>query len=82
MSKATKTSKSFSIDRELHAYLVRTKGRASASQRLNALLRRAVLDEERERLEQEAATFFASLPTSRKEERAFQRATRRSLTRD
>ncbi len=83
MNRARKASKSFSIDRDVHAYVIRTRGAASASERVNELLRKAMEREGDEQLEEEAAQFFSTLhPNHRKEERAFQRAAKRSLKRD
>lgn len=77
-----RTSKSFSIDREVEVYVTRTRGEISASERVNELLRKAIEEERDEQLEQEAAQFFSTLHAGpRREERAFQRATKRSLAR-
>jgi len=47
------------------------------------LLRRAILEEQYEALEREAAEFFAAAGrTERTEPRAFARASRRSITRE
>ncbi len=82
MSKATRSSKSFTVDRSILDYLQRTRSSRSRSQRVNELLRRAILEEQYEALEREAAEFFAAAgKTERAESRAFARATRQSLTR-
>ncbi len=77
-----RTTKSYSIERQVEVYVTRTRGEVSASQRVNELLRRAIEEEREEQLEREAAQFFSELPADlRKEERAFQKATKRSLAR-
>lgn len=75
-------AKSFTIDAEVNDYVVSTKGKRSASERVNELLRRAILEEQYQRLEAEAATFFADSRTGRQGARAFQKASIRTLTRD
>ena len=76
-------SVSFTIDQLLLTYLRDTQGRRSKSQRVNELLRRAILQERYEKLEQEAAEFFASPPeAARSEAKAFQDAAIKSIARD
>lgn len=83
MSKATRFSKSFTVDRSILDYLQRTRSRSSRSERVNELLRRAILLEQYEALEKEAADFFAGAgKAERAESRAFARASHRALTRD
>jgi hypothetical protein len=83
MSNATRFSKSFTVDRSILDYLQRTQSSRSRSERVNELLRRAILAEQYENLEREAAEFFAAAGrTERAESRAFAAASRRSLTRD
>jgi len=83
MSKATRYAKSFTVDRSILDYLQRTRSSRSRSDRVNELLRRAILDEQYEALESEAAEFFAAAgKTERAESKAFARASRRSLQRD
>ena len=53
-------SKSFTIEPEVSEYVMKTKGEQSASERVNALLRRAMLQEQEEALEAEAAAFFGA----------------------
>jgi hypothetical protein len=82
MSKATRFSKSFTVDRSILDYLQRTRASRSRSERLNELLRRAIVDEQYDLLEREAAEFFAGVgKTERAESRAFAAASRRSITR-
>jgi hypothetical protein len=83
MSKATRFSKSFTVDRSILDYLHRTRSGRSRSERVNELLRRAIIAEQYEVLEREAAEFFAVTgKTERTESRAFAAASRRSITRD
>lgn len=82
-----KVAKSFTIESDISEYLLETKGERSASERVNELLRRAMIQEQYERLEAEAARFFSqSRSNVRKGERrttkAFQQASIRSLGRD
>lgn len=77
-----KLAKSFMVDAEINEYVDTTKGNRSASERINELLRRAMLEEQYERLEAEAAAFFARAAGDRSETKAFQGATLRSFDRD
>ena len=52
--------RSFTLDLEVSNYVDETRGEQSASDRVNELLRRAMIQEQYERLEAEAAKFFAS----------------------
>ena len=81
--KSMRIPKSFTLEPEISEYVASTKGAASASARVNDLLRRAMLQEKYERLEAEAKAFFATVGVKeRKETRAFQRAALRTLERD
>ncbi len=83
MSISTRMAKSFTLDREVNDYVTRTKGENSASERVNQLLKRAMLQEQYDKLEAEAEAFFAPAKDSdRKAARAFQSASIRSVTRD
>lgn len=76
-------AKSFTLDIEVSEYVDGTKGDRSASERVNELLRRAMLAEQYERLDAEAATFFGtSQESERKEAAAFQNAALKSFQRD
>jgi hypothetical protein len=76
-------SKSFTIEAEIDDYVANTRGERSASDRVNELLRRAILQEQQERLGEEAAVFFSDARSAgRTGTRAFQRASLRTLTRD
>ncbi len=78
-----KLAKSFTIEPDLNEYVATTKGARSASERVNELLRRAMLEEQYEKLEREAAAFFAAArKEGRREVRSFQRASLRTLSRD
>jgi len=78
-----RTSKSFTIDTEIEQYVTNTRGDRSASDRVNELLKRAILQERLEQLDEEAAAFFSDARNSgRADARAFQKASMRSLARD
>ena len=83
MSKARRSSKSFTIDRSILDYLHRTHSSRSRSERVNELLRRAILEEQYEALEREAVEFFAAAgKTDRAESKAFAAASGRAITRE
>jgi hypothetical protein len=83
MSKPTKLSKCFTMDPGVLSYLVKTSEGRSLSGRLNELLQRAILEEQYAQLEQEAEEFFSGTrKRSRKESRAFQKASARSVARE
>ena len=70
------------MDRSILDYLQRTRSSRSRSERVNELLRRAILEEQYEALASEAAGFFAAAgKAERTESGAFAAASRRSLTR-
>jgi hypothetical protein len=73
--------KTLTIDECLLADIERTRGSRSTSERVNELLKQAFDLERRSELEHEAAQFY-SIPHDRREESAFQAASRRSLERD
>ena len=75
-------AKSFTIEPDISSYVDETKGKRSASERVNELLRLAILQEQYERLETEAAEFFADAEADRSGTKAFQKASLRSLGRD
>jgi len=79
MRKAT----SFTINSDILAEIANTKGAGSTSDRVNNLLKRALELEKRERLEQEAAEFFGRNAEHPDNERAaFQKASKRAISRD
>jgi hypothetical protein len=75
-------AKSFTIEPEINEYVDETKGNRSASERVNELLRRAMLQEQYDRLEAEAAAFFSDGKADRDEARSFQKASLRSFGKD
>jgi hypothetical protein len=75
-------SKSFTIEPDISSYVDETKGERSASDRVNELLRLAMLQEQYERLEAEAAEFFSEAPKDRSGTKAFQNAALRTFGRD
>jgi hypothetical protein len=83
MSIATRTNKSFSLEKRVVEEIERTKGSASTSERVNALLKRALELERLKDLEDEAATFFAAVSQEERESsEAFQVAALKSLARE
>jgi hypothetical protein len=76
-------SKSFTISDDVLAEVAATKGEGSTSERVNELLRRALEAERHERLEREAAEFFAKASErSSRESGAYREASMRVLSRD
>ena len=82
MGAATKSNKTFSLDREILVEVKRTKGAGSESERVNNLLRSALDMERRAALRDEAAVSFAGTLDDRKERRSYEGATIRSWARD
>ncbi len=82
MRKANRINKSFTLEAGVLAYVEKSKGSRSASERVNQLLKRAALAERYDDLELEAARFFAAARPARNEARSFQKAAIRSLARD
>lgn len=76
-----RVAKSYTMDPEVERYVSSTKGKRSASERVNELIKQGIKREQYELLEREAAAFFA-LEVDRTELRAFQKAARRTLERD
>ena len=75
-------SKSFTIEPDISSYVDETKGQRSASDRVNELLRRAMLQEQYDRLEVEASEFFSDTPKDRAGTKAFQKVSLRTFGRD
>jgi hypothetical protein len=74
---------SFTISSDILTEIANGKGESSTSERVNRLLRLALDLERRQELERQAAEFFASETSeSLKERAAYQKATKRSLSRD
>ncbi len=76
-----KVAKSYTIEPEVDRYVSATKGHRSASERVNELLKRGIMQEQYDRLERDAAIFFAS-ESGRTETKSFQKAALRTLERD
>ena len=75
-------AKSFTIEAEINDYVDGTKGDRSASERVNELLRRAMIQEQYDRLEAEAAAFFAGdSKAERAETKAMQKTALRTFGR-
>jgi hypothetical protein len=82
-SNVMRIPKTLTVEQSVLTEVERTKGDASTSGRVNELLKRALEQERREQLEQEAERFYAvANQQDREEERAFQKATQRTLMRD
>jgi len=81
-SSKSKLPKTYTIEPEVDNYVEATKGASSASKRVNELLKRAIIQEQYDQLEKEAAEFFSPEPRDRQEAKALQRAARRTLERD
>ncbi|MGC1417852.1 MAG: hypothetical protein WA817_21370 [Candidatus Acidiferrum sp.] len=75
-------AKSFTIEPDINDYVDETKGDRSASDRINELLRRAILQEQYDRLEAEAAAFFVGAKADRSETKALQKAALRTFGKD
>ena len=82
MATATKTTKTFSLDKSVLAEVKRTRGSRSESERVNSLLKSALDLEKRVALYQEASSFFSRLHDDRDERRAYESAGLSSWIRD
>lgn len=83
MKTVTRMIKTYTIDPELGEYVATTKGGRSASERVNALLRRAMIQERNEKLEAEAAAFFSAAQEKRRKSTLdFQEAALSTFDRD
>ena len=83
MATATRTTKSFSLEKDILQEVERTKGDASTSERVNRLLRAALEMERRRSLSTEAATFFAADEEEDRTSRlAFQKASLKAISRE
>ena len=74
-------AKSFTISEDVLIEVANTKGARSTSERVNELLKKALELERNERLEREAAEFFASNPVDTREREAYQKASKSVLSR-
>jgi len=78
-----RTTKSYTIESEIIEYIDGTKGDRSVSERVNELLKRAILEERCKLLEAKAQSFFANASTAgRAETLAFQNAALQTFDRD
>jgi hypothetical protein len=75
-------AKSFTIEADISNYVDETKGQRSASERVNELLRLAILRERHDKLEAEAAEYFAKSKADRSETKALQKAALKTFRRD
>jgi hypothetical protein len=78
----SKLPKSYTIEPDVNNYVEATKGAQSASKRVNQLLKRAIIQEQYDQLEKEAAEFFAAQAGDRHATKSLQRAARRTMERD
>jgi predicted secreted protein len=82
MATATRTTKTFSLETEVLKEIERTKGDASASERVNNLLKTGLEVERVRRLENEASAFFSDDAEDRSSRKAFQSASVKAAFRD
>ena len=75
-------AKTFTLEQDLLREIERTKGNVSTSERVNELLKTGLEAERRRSLHREAAEFFEAGRNDRKERRALQSASLRSLARE
>lgn len=78
MRSAARKTRTFSLDPDVLTEVERSKGNASASERVNHLLKCALEMERKASLFDEAAQFFSTAPDDREERRAFQKANLRT----
>jgi hypothetical protein len=81
MRSVVRKTRSFSLDPDVLLEVDLTKGRASASERVNQLLKYALDMERKANLYEEAALFFSSARDDREERRAYQKANLRTWAR-
>lgn len=81
MRTTLRKTRTFSLDPDVLTEVERTRGNASASERVNHLLKTALEMERKSALAEEAAEFYNSAPEDRQERRAFQRAGLKSWSR-
>jgi hypothetical protein len=83
MASTTRTTRTFSLEKQVLEEVERTKGPVSTSARVNQLLKTGLEAERSRALHAEASQFFTSEPDkARKARRAFQSASVKSITRD
>jgi hypothetical protein len=78
MRSAARKTRTFSLDPDVLTEVERSKGNASASERVNQLLKCALEMERKACLFDEAARFFSTAPDDREERRAFEKANLRT----
>jgi hypothetical protein len=78
MRSAARKTRSFSLDPDVLTEVERSKGNASASERVNYLLKFALEMERKACLYEEAAQFFRTASNDREERHAFQKANLRT----
>lgn len=81
MSGQTRVAKTFTLETGLLRLIEQTKGKVSASERVNQLLKAGLEAERRRALQSEVEEFFQT-EEDRTERRAFQSASLRSLSRE
>lgn len=82
MRSALKKTRSFSLDESVLSEVEKTKGPHSTSEHVNNLLKRALEEQQRLKLAEEARLFFESAPDDREERRAFQKTNRKTWIRE
>ena len=83
MASAARTTRTFSLEKQVLEEVERTKGPVSTSARVNQLLKAGLESERRRNLHAEASRFFTSEPDKdRTARRAFLSASVKSITRD
>jgi hypothetical protein len=82
MSAGPKIARTFTLERDLLQLVERTKGKVSASARVNELLKAGLEAERRRGLEREAAEFFHTEPDDPAERAAFRASSIKSLSRE
>lgn len=82
MATATRITKTFSLEAEVIKEIERTKGDASASERVNNLLKAGLEVERIRRLQSEVSAFFSAQVEDRSSSKAFQAASVQTVFRD
>ena len=83
MASTVRETKSFSLEKTVVREIEKTRGKQSASARVNQLLRYALALEKKASMHDEIAAFYQSQRShDRRERKAFQKASLRSLARD
>lgn len=80
---ATRIPLSITLDRDVVEQIRKTRGRSSVSERVNGLLRGALLAERYRKIQREAERFYATeTAADREESEAIQRLAMKTLARD